>query len=64
MPQAYAQAQGGALEEIIVTAERRATTENTTAISMNVLSAEDLANTQTKNIADLQASTPNVTSSS
>ncbi|MEQ1581977.1 MAG: TonB-dependent receptor [Steroidobacteraceae bacterium] len=61
LPQAYAYAQGGALEEIIVTAERRATTENTTAISMNVLSAEDLASTQTKNIADLQASTPNVT---
>lgn len=61
LPSAYAYAQGGALEEIIVTAERRATTENTTAISMNVLSAEDLANTQTKNIADLQTSTPNVT---
>ena len=43
LPQAYAYAQGGALEEIIVTAERRATTENTTAISMNVLSADDLA---------------------
>lgn len=51
----------GVLEEIIVTAERRATTETTTAISMNVLSGEDLANTQTKNIADLQTSTPNVT---
>jgi len=50
-----------ALEEIIVTAERRATTENTTAISMNVLTADDLASTQTKTIADLQASTPNVT---
>jgi len=61
LPQAHAYAQGGALEEIIVTAERRATTENTTAISMNVLSAEDLASTQTKNIADLQTSTPNVT---
>ncbi len=60
LPQAHAYAQG-ALEEIIVTAERRATTETTTAISMNVLSGEDLANTQTKNIADLQASTPNVT---
>jgi len=50
-----------ALEEIIVTAERRATTEGTTAISMNVLSAEDLASTGTKNIADIQTSTPNVT---
>jgi iron complex outermembrane receptor protein len=50
-----------ALEEIIVTAERRATTESTTAISMNVLTGDDLASTQTKNIADLQASTPNVT---
>ncbi len=57
---ANAQAEG-ALEEIIVTAERRSTTEQTTAISMNVLSADDLANTQTKNIADLQNSTPNVT---
>jgi iron complex outermembrane recepter protein len=61
LPQSQSFAQGGALEEIIVTAERRATTETTTAISMNVLSAEDLANTQTKNIADLQTSTPNVT---
>jgi iron complex outermembrane receptor protein len=60
LPGAHAYAQG-ALEEIIVTAERRATTETTTAISMNVLSGEDLANTQTKNIADLQTSTPNVT---
>lgn len=60
LPNAHAFAQG-ALEEIIVTAERRATTETTTAISMNVLSADDLAATQTKNIADLQTSTPNVT---
>ncbi len=59
MPHARANAQ--ALEEIIVTAERRSSTEQTTAISMNVLSADDLANTQTKNIADLQTSTPNVT---
>jgi len=61
LPQAHAFAQGAALEEIIVTAERRASTETTTAISMNVLSADDLAETQTKNIADLQNSTPNVT---
>jgi iron complex outermembrane receptor protein len=61
LPQAHAFAQGAALEEIIVTAERRASTETTTAISMNVLSGDDLANTQTKNIADLQTSTPNVT---
>ncbi len=58
--QANAQA-AGALEEIIVTAERRSTTEQTTAISMNVLTADELANTGTKNIADLQTSTPNVT---
>jgi iron complex outermembrane receptor protein len=49
------------LEEIVVTAERRATTEATTAISMNVLTAEDLASTRTQNIADLQQTTPNVT---
>jgi iron complex outermembrane recepter protein len=49
------------LEEIVVTAERRETTESTTAISMNVLSSEDLASTRTQNIADLQQTTPNVT---
>ncbi len=59
LPHARVQAQ--VLEEIIVTAERRATTEQTTAISMNVLSADDIAKSQTKNIADLQTSTPNVT---
>jgi len=61
LPHSHANAQGAALEEIIVTAERRATTENTTAISMNVLTADDLASSQTKNVADLQTSTPNVT---
>jgi iron complex outermembrane receptor protein len=49
------------LEEVIVTAERRATTELTTAISLNVLTADDLASSRTQNIADLQTSTPNVT---
>lgn len=49
------------LEEIIVTAERRAASEQSTSISMNVLTAEDLAESQTKNFSDLQNSTPNVT---
>jgi iron complex outermembrane receptor protein len=49
------------LEEIVVTAERRATSESTTAISMNVLTGEDLASARTQNIADLQQTTPNVT---
>lgn len=48
------------LEEVIVTAERRATKEQTTAISIDVLRADELAANRTQNIADLQQTTPNV----
>jgi len=49
------------LEEVTVTAERRETSERTTAISMNVITGEELASKRTQNIADLQQTTPNVT---
>ena len=42
-----------ALEEIIVTAERRATSEQTTAISMDVLTSDTLAESRTQTINDL-----------
>jgi iron complex outermembrane recepter protein len=58
---AMAAAAPAILEEIIVTAERRVTTEQTTAISMNVVSGDELAASRTQTVADLQATTPNVT---
>ncbi len=59
---AVAQAQGGrpALEEIIVTAERRANTEQTTSISMEVLSGDDLADQQVRTVTDLQNEVPSL----
>ena len=49
-----------ALEEIIVTAERRATSEQTTAISMDVLTADSLAESRTQTINELQNATPSL----
>jgi iron complex outermembrane receptor protein len=49
-----------ALEEIIVTAERRATSEQTTAISMDVLTSDTLAESRTQTINDLQNATPSL----
>ena len=49
------------LQEVVVTAERRETSESTTAISMNVITADELASKRTQTIADLQQTTPNVT---
>jgi iron complex outermembrane receptor protein len=46
------------LEEILVTTERRLSTEATTAISMEVLSPTDLASNQIKDIIDLQNAVP------
>lgn len=57
---AFAQNQGRQLEEIVVTTERRATTEATTAISMEVLTGTDLAANQIKDIIDLQNQVPSL----
>ncbi len=55
-----AAAEAPALEEIIVTAERRANSEQTTAISMDVLTGEALAESRTQTISDLQNATPSL----
>jgi iron complex outermembrane receptor protein len=49
------------LEEIFVTAERRATAELTTAISVEVFTAEQLALDKLQTVDDLQTSVPNFT---
>jgi iron complex outermembrane receptor protein len=46
------------LEEIVVTAERRAATEATTAISIEVLTDDFIASNQIKDIVDLQNAVP------
>jgi iron complex outermembrane receptor protein len=48
------------LEEVIVTAERRATSELTTAISMDVLTGAALAQSRTQTLNDLQNATPSL----
>ena len=48
------------LEEIVITTERRTTTEDTTAISMEVLTDEFIADNQIKDIVDLQNAVPNM----
>lgn len=48
------------LEEIVVTAERRPSTEATTPISMVAISGTDLENRQLKTISDLQVAVPAV----
>jgi outer membrane receptor protein involved in Fe transport len=48
------------LEEIVITTERRTTTEDTTAISMEVLTDEFIADNQIKDIIDLQNAVPNM----
>ncbi|MGD2167615.1 MAG: TonB-dependent receptor plug domain-containing protein, partial [Gammaproteobacteria bacterium] len=57
---AMAQQQGATreLEEILVTTERRLASEQTTAISIEVLTPDDLANQQIKDIIDLQNAVP------
>jgi iron complex outermembrane receptor protein len=49
------------LEEILVTAERRATAELTTAISVEVFSQEQLSLDKLQTVNDLQTSVPNFT---
>jgi len=51
-------AQDRALEEIVVTAERRVNTEATTAISVEVLTDAFIAENQIKDIIDLQNAVP------
>jgi len=53
-------AQDRQLEEIVITTERRTTTEDTTAISMEVLTDEFIADNQIKDIVDLQNAVPNM----
>jgi iron complex outermembrane receptor protein len=53
-------AQERTLEEIVVTTERRAATEAVTAISMEVLGADDLAANDIKDLIDLQNAVSNV----
>jgi iron complex outermembrane receptor protein len=53
-------AQDRQLEEITVTTQRRESTESITAISMEVLTGEDLANQQIKDIIDLQNAVPSL----
>lgn len=49
------------LEEVLVTAERRESTELTTAISIEVMTADDLAVDKLQTVDDLQNATPNLT---
>ena len=46
--------------ELVIVSERRTTTESKTAISMEVLSAEDLATNQVVGFEDLQEEVPNL----
>lgn len=57
---ALAQDRANQLEEVTITAERRLTTEATTAISIEVLSGDDLASNQIKDIIDLQNAVPSL----
>ncbi|MEQ1580762.1 MAG: TonB-dependent receptor [Steroidobacteraceae bacterium] len=56
----HAQGARPALEEIIVTAERRANTEQTTSISMEVLSGDDLSDQQVRTVTDLVNEVPSL----
>ena len=51
---------GGGLEEVVITAEKRESTVQQTAISMSALSAESLQNQGIASIEDLAASVPGV----
>ena len=51
---------GGGLEEVVITAEKRESTVQQTAISMSALSAESLQNQGISSIEDLAASVPGV----
>jgi iron complex outermembrane receptor protein len=49
------------LEEIVVTAERRAATELTSALSIEVLTGDDLARGSVRTVMELQNAMPNIT---
>ena len=53
--------QASTLDEVVVTAERRTSNLQTTAVSASVLSGEDLQNKGVSNIEQLQFSVPSVT---
>jgi len=53
--------QANTLEEVVVTAERRTSNLQTTAVAASVLSGEELANKGVSNIEQLQFSVPSVT---
>jgi iron complex outermembrane receptor protein len=55
---AFAQDQSRQLEEILVTTERRLASEQTTAISIEVFTPDDLASQQINDIVDLQNAVP------
>ena len=55
-----AQVSAQVIEEIVITAERRETTEQTTSISMEVLTGDNLAGRQIQNIEDLMNAMPNI----
>ncbi len=57
---AFAQDEGFALEEVIVTAEKRAQNVQDVPISMTVLTGREIAKFQDKNIHDLITKMPNV----
>src|SRR5215469_4330557 len=52
--------EGGGLEEVVITAEKRESTVQATAISMSALSSEALQNQGISSIEDLAASVPGV----
>jgi iron complex outermembrane receptor protein len=58
-PGAAARADADQLQEVIITAERRATNVQSTPISIQAVSGEQLAEQQLNTIMDLQKSTPN-----
>ena len=53
--------QASTLDEVVVTAERRTSNLQTTAVAASVLSGEDLANKGVSNIEQLQFSVPSLT---
>lgn len=59
-PTGAPEAKGGGLEEVVITAEKRESTVQQTAISMSALSAESLQNQGISSIEDLAASVPGV----
>lgn len=53
-------ASGGALQEVVVTAERRETNIQTTPISLSAISGDSLRSQQLETVSDLQKTVPNM----